>query len=507
MTEFEPVIGLEVHAELLTRSKMFCGCAVVDTSLTAPNSSACEICTGMPGTLPVINRRAVEYALRVALALNCSVAEHSLFARKNYFYPDLPKGFQISQYELPLASSGWFDIEGESGDQRVRIRRVHLEEDTGKLFHREGYSLVDYNRSGVSLLEIVSEPDLHSIEQTKRYALALRSLLRYLGVNSGDMQKGVIRFEANVSLRPQGSLELGTRTEIKNLNSFRALSRAVAYEIERQRELLSAGGRVELATVGWDENREITLAQRSKEQAHDYRYFPEPDLPPLHIERAWIEQIRSELPELPAAKQARFVAEYGLSAYTAGVLTEEQEVADYFEHAVVASKEMALVSDQSLPPGMLGFLTAPQAVSPGKLANWLTVQFFGRLNELGLQFADSQLKPDDFARLVAFVESRTINAASGKMVLDQLLPGGGSPEVLLEAKDLAQQSDPNLIRSLVRRVLAEHPEQVSAYRAGKHALAEWFLGQIMRAAGGRADPAVARAELESALQEKNPPSQ
>ncbi len=481
MTDFEPVIGLEVHAELLTRSKMFCGCAVVDASLAAPNSSACEICIGMPGTLPVINQRAVEYALRVALALNCSVAEHSLFARKNYFYPDLPKGFQISQYELPLASDGWFDIESEGEKQRVRIHRVHLEEDTGKLFHREGYSLVDYNRAGVSLLEIVSEPDLHSIEETKRYALALRSLLRYLGVNSGDMQKGVIRFEANVSLRPAGAVELGTRTEIKNLNSFRALSRAVGYEIARQQQLLSAGGQVEQATVGWDEDREITLTQRSKEQAHDYRYFPEPDLPPLRIERAWVEQIRRELPELPAAKRARFIAEYGLSPYTAGVLTEEPEVADYYELAVRA---------------------APK-VPAERIANWLTVQFFGRLNELGLQFADSRLKPEDFARLVASVESRTINAASGKLVLDQLVPGGGSPESVLEGKNLTQLSDPKLLRPLVERVLSEHPEQVTAYLAGKNTLVEWFLGQILRAAGGRADPAVVRVELETALREKS----
>jgi aspartyl-tRNA(Asn)/glutamyl-tRNA(Gln) amidotransferase subunit B len=485
MTEFEPVIGLEVHAELLTRSKMFCGCAVVNSNLAAPNSSVCEICTGMPGTLPVINRRAVEYALRVALALNCSVAEHSQFARKNYFYPDLPKGFQISQYELPLASNGWFEFESEHGEQRVRIGRVHLEEDTGKLFHREGYSLVDYNRSGISLLEIVSEPDLHSIEQTKRYALALRSLLRYLGVNSGDMQKGVIRFEANVSLRPRGSLELGTRTEIKNLNSFRALSRAVAYEIERQQELLSAGGHVELATVGWDENREITLTQRSKEQAHDYRYFPEPDLPPLHIERAWVEQIRSELPELPAAKRARFMAEYSLSAYTAGVLTEEKAAAEYFEQAVKAEP----------------------TVSPDKLANWLTVDLFGLLNQAGKSLEQSEVRPESLAQLVGLVEAGTISAASGKLVLEHLFQHGGSPLAVVEAKNLAQLNDRRLLRPMIQQVLAEHPEQVSAYLAGKHSLLEWFLGQTMRAAGGRADPAVVRAELESALQEKNPSTQ
>ncbi len=503
MTEFEPVIGLEVHAELQTRSKMFCGCAVVDSTSAEPNSSACEICTGMPGTLPVINRRAVEYALRVALALNCSVAESSLFARKNYFYPDLPKGFQISQYELPLASDGWFDIEADQGEQRVRIRRVHLEEDTGKLFHREGYSLVDYNRSGVPLLEIVSEPDLRSVEQTRRYTLALRSLLRYLGVNSGDMQKGVIRFEANVSLRRTGSTELGTRTEIKNLNSFRALSRAVAYETERQRVVLSRGGQVRQATVGWDENREITLAQRSKEEAHDYRYFPEPDLPPLQIERAWIDRVRSELPELPAAKRRRFIAEYGLSEYSAGVLTEEPEVAEYFENAM-----------STLSPGALSAAVGPadpktliertsQAVSPQRLANWLTVDLFGLLNQAGLAIEKSRVRPDSLAQLVGLVEAGTINAASGKLVLEQLFREGGSPQAIVRAKGLAQLGDQSQIRPLVDRVLAEHPDQVSAYLAGKHTLTEWFLGQIMRAAGGRADPAVVRTELEAALQEKS----
>ncbi len=481
MTEFEPVIGLEVHAELLTQSKMFCGCAVVDSSLAAPNSSVCEICTGMPGTLPVINQRAVEYALRVALALNCSVAEHSQFARKNYFYPDLPKGFQISQYELPLASNGWFEFESEHGEQRVRIGRVHLEEDTGKLFHREGYSLVDFNRSGIPLLEIVSEPELHSIEQTKRYALALRSLLRYLGVNSGDMQKGVIRFEANVSLRPRGSLKLGTRTEIKNLNSFRALSRAVAYEIERQRELLSAGGQVEQTTVGWDENREITLAQRSKEQAHDYRYFPEPDLPPLQIERAWVEQIRRELPELPTAKRARFMAEYGLSAYTAGVLTEEPEVADYFEQAVRAAS----------------------GVSPEKVANWITGDLFALLNAAMIDITQAKIASSSTGELVKLVETGTITSSSAKLLLGELFEIGGSLADAIRAKGLDQVTTVATLRSLVARLLDEHPPQVDQFLSGKAGLLEWFVGQVMRATGGRADPAVVRAELQAALQEKS----
>jgi aspartyl-tRNA(Asn)/glutamyl-tRNA(Gln) amidotransferase subunit B len=492
MTDYEPVIGLEVHAELQTRSKMFCGCGLVDSTLAPPNSSVCEICTGMPGTLPVINQRAVEFALRVALALHCSIADRSLFARKNYFYPDLPKGFQISQYELPLASGGWFEFESESGMRRVGIHRVHLEEDTGKLFHREGYSLVDYNRSGVPLLEIVSEPELHSVEDARRYGLALRSLLRYLGVNSGDMQKGVIRFEANVSLRPTGSRELGTRTEIKNLNSFRALARSIGYEIERQQQVLTSGGQVEQATVGWDETREVTLAQRSKEQAHDYRYFPEPDLPPLQIDPGWVEQIRRELPELPAAKRARFVAEYGLSPYTAAVLTEEPEVAGYFETAV-----QALRSPAGGSPG--GAEPAPIA----KLANWLSVDLFGLLNQAGLPIGQAQVRPEALAELVALVEAGTISAASGKVVLEELFTNGGDPRSVVQARNLAQLSDTGTIRPVVDRVLAEHPEQVEAYLGGKTALTEWFLGQVMRASGGRADPAVVRAELETALREKS----
>ncbi len=482
MTNYDPVIGLEVHAELLTQSKMFCGCAVVDSTSAEPNSSVCEICTGMPGTLPVINQRAVEYAIRVALALNCSIAETSVFARKNYFYPDLPKGFQISQYELPLATEGWIEIESASAaasSKRVRIRRVHLEEDTGKLIHREQHSLVDYNRSGVPLLEIVSEPDLNSVEEARQYALALRSLLRYLEVNSGDLEKGVMRFEANVSVHPSGSDELGTRTEIKNLNSFRALTRAVEYEIDRQGELLRSGEPVVQDTVGWDEDRQVTVSQRSKEEAHDYRYFPEPDLPPLHIEATWVDQIRAALPELPAAKQARLVEEYGLSAYTAGVLTADRQVADFYEEAVESAK----------------------GASPVKIANWLSSDLFGLLSEADLELGQSKVRPEDLSKVVRMVETGSISAASGKSVLRYLLSKGGSPESIVEKEGLAQLQDQASIRSLVEQVLSDSPGQVADYLAGKTALSEWFLGQVMRATQGRADPAAVRTELDAALHE------
>ncbi|GMR10070.1 MAG: Asp-tRNA(Asn)/Glu-tRNA(Gln) amidotransferase subunit GatB [Anaerolineae bacterium] len=480
MTVFEPVIGLEVHAELLTQSKMFCSCAVVDSTSAEPNSSVCEICTGMPGTLPVINQRAVEYALRVALALNCTIAETSVFARKNYFYPDLPKGFQISQYELPLATAGWIEIEDASATpttKRVRIRRVHLEEDTGKLLHREHHSLVDYNRSGVPLLEIVSEPDLHSVDQARQYSLALRSLLRYLRVNSGDLQKGVMRFEANVSVRPIGSEELGTRTEIKNLNSFRALSRSIEYEIDRQAASLRSGEPVVQNTVGWDEVRQVTVSQRSKEEAHDYRYFPEPDLPPLHIEAAWVDRVRSALPELPAAKRARFVEKYGLSAYTAGVLTAERPVADYYEAAVESAHE----------------------TSPVKIANWLSSDLFGLLNDADIEIDQSNVTPEALARLVSLVETGRISAASGKIVLGMLFKQGGSPESLVDEQGLAQLEDQASIRPIVDQVLSDNPDQVAEYLAGKAALSEWFLGRVIRATQGKADPATARAELDAAL--------
>ncbi|HRE26601.1 MAG TPA: Asp-tRNA(Asn)/Glu-tRNA(Gln) amidotransferase subunit GatB, partial [Anaerolineales bacterium] len=355
MPSYEPVIGLEVHAELLTQSKMFCGCAVVDSTSAKPNTVVCEVCAGMPGTLPVINERAVEFGLRVALALNCEVPPVNVFARKNYFYPDLPKGYQISQYELPLAINGWLDIETAAGPKRVRVRRVHLEEDTGKLNHAEEggakgeerggvrlsplalrSSLVDLNRAGVPLLEIVTEPDLCSVEEVRAYAMTLRSLLRYLGVNNGDMEKGVIRFEANISVRPAGSDELRSRTEVKNLNSFKAMERATTYEIERQSAVWDAGGTVAQETMGWDDAAGVTVSQRGKEHAHDYRYFPEPDLPPLELERAWIERIRAALPELPVARRDRFVQTLGLTRYDADLLVAERAVAEYFEAVCAA---------------------------------------------------------------------------------------------------------------------------------------------------------------------------
>ncbi|MEJ2753291.1 MAG: Asp-tRNA(Asn)/Glu-tRNA(Gln) amidotransferase subunit GatB, partial [Chloroflexota bacterium] len=336
--QYEAVIGLEIHAEMLTESKMFCGCRVVDSVEAPPNSAVCPVCLGMPGMLPVINGRAIDYAIRVALALNCEIQPHNIFARKNYFYPDLPKAYQISQYELPLARQGWLDIELPGGEMKhVRIRRVHMEEDTGKLTHLEsGGTLVDYNRSGVPLLEIVSEPDIRSGEEARIFTSKIRQILRYLGVNSGDMEKGVFRVEPNISIRPLGSNILGTRSELKNLNSFRALADGTDFEITRQSAVLDAGEEIVQETRGWHDARRITFSQRVKEEADDYRYFAEPDLPPLLLEEAHIELIREDLPELPDAKIARYRDRLGLSAYDAGVLAEDRQFADFFDTAVFA---------------------------------------------------------------------------------------------------------------------------------------------------------------------------
>jgi aspartyl-tRNA(Asn)/glutamyl-tRNA(Gln) amidotransferase subunit B len=478
LTEFEPVIGLEVHAELQTRSKMFCSCPVVDTATAAPNSATCEICTGMPGTLPVINVRAIEYALRAALALNCRIAETSLFARKNYFYPDLPKGYKISQYERPLARDGWLEFETPQGIRRVSIRRVHLEEDTGKLFHRQGASLVDFNRCGVPLLEVVTEPELHSLDDVKGYAIGLRSLLRYLDITTGDMEKGAIRFEANVSVRPAGATFLGTRTEIKNLNSFRAMLRALDFEIERHSRLLAQGGQVRQETLRWNEVRGETYPERGKEEADDYRYFPEPDLPPLAIDAAWLEQIASTLSELPSAKRDRFIQQYGLGPYMAGVLTAERAVADYFEAATRAA----------------GGLPAE------KIAHWVTGELFSLLNQAGLEIQQSRVSPQALAELVVLIERNQINQTAGKALLAGIFQNGGSPAEIVRQRGLSQLTDPATIDRLVNQVLQENPEQLALYLQGKAPVAQWFFGQVMRAAQGRADPQLVRRSLEAALQ-------
>lgn len=484
--EYEPVIGLEVHAELETESKMFCTCPVLDSTSAVPNTAVCPVCSGMPGVLPVVNQRAVEHALRVALALECQIAHTSLFARKNYFYPDLPKGYQISQYEQPLARNGRLVIQTASGERAIRIRRVHLEEDTGKLTHitrdRESYSLIDLNRAGVPLLEIVSEPDLNSAEDVRNYATGLRSLLRYLGVNSGDLQKGVMRIEPNISVRPQGSLTLGTRVEIKNLNSFRALERGVAYEIERQIKLLEQGKSVIQETVGWDDSREITVTQRIKEEEEDYRYFPEPDLPPLVIEDEWIDQVKASLPELPVAKYHRFRTRYGLNDYDASVLIADRSVADYFEQAVAAVT-----------------LEDIDRVDPKVLANWITGELFGLLNQANFSIEEGPVTAKKLTGLVALVTRGVINPNTAKNVLGEMFATGKPAEEIIAAHGWQQISDSTLIAELVQKVLAENPEQVADYLAGKQKIGRWLFGEVMRAAKGQANPQVLQQELEKQI--------
>jgi aspartyl-tRNA(Asn)/glutamyl-tRNA(Gln) amidotransferase subunit B len=470
---YEPIIGLEIHAEMQTASKMFCSCPVVDSTLAEPNMAVCPVCAGMPGLLPVANQRAVEYGIRVALALGCEINPRSIFARKNYFYPDLPKGYQISQYEEPLARNGMLRIRTSGGVCQIRVRRVHLEEDTGKLTHVNGASLIDLNRAGVPLLEIVSEPDIRSGEEARAYAEALRSILRYLGVNSGDMQKGVMRIEPNVSVRPMGTETLGTRTEIKNLNSFRALERGIAYEVERQIAILEGGGRVRQETVGWNEIRQATFVQRVKEAEDDYRYFPEPDLPPLVVTKEWVEEIRASLPELPAAKSERFQETYQLSDYDASLLVTEQATADYFEATVKA---------------------APQA-APKTVANWITGELFGLMNQSGEEITSIKVSPDALIGLVKIIEAGVINHNTAKSVLAEMFESGRSAEEIVEHRGLRQISDTDQIQGWVKSTLQANPDEVKAFLAGKETLSNWFFGQVMREAKGKANPLVVREEL------------
>lgn len=490
---WEPVIGLEVHAELLTRSKMFCSCAVIQDYATAqPNTHVCPVCMALPGSLPVLNARAVEYAIKTGLALGCTIGEFNIFARKNYFYPDLPKGYQISQYQYPLCQKGWLEI--ELGDdthgadsmrrmgsmRRIGITRVHLEEDTAKLIHLGEASLVDLNRAGVPLVEIVSEPDMHSVDEVKAYAAKLRAILRYIRVSSGDMEKGAMRFEANISVRPAGSSELPeARAEIKNLNSFRALVRATEYEIARQIRVVESGGQVVQETMGWNETRGETYAQRDKEHAHDYRYFPEPDLPPLEVAREQVMRIRATLPELPDSKRDRFVAEYGLSRYDADLLSSDRAIADYFEACA----------------------KSPQA-NPKSAANWITGELFRLMNQTGAEIEQVQVKPDDLVALVGLVAAGQVNQNTAKAVFEEMYATGQSPATIIGRKGLTQISDAGALAAIVERVLDENPQELDEYLGGKEPIYKWLLGQVMRATRGQANPTVAQEVLRSALDQR-----
>ena len=472
---YRPTIGMEIHAQLLTASKMFCRCRA-DYTEAAPNTLVCPVDLGLPGALPVINAQAVEDTVLTGLALNCGIAKVTRFDRKNYPYPDLPKGYQISQYDQPLCRGGWLEIGGDGERRRVRIRRVHLEEDTAKLAHADGCSLIDFNRAGVPLMEIVSEPDMHSIDEVREYVTRLRSILRYLGVNSGDMEKGAMRFEVNVSVGRDG--EPGTKVEIKNLNSFRAVYRSLEYEIARQTRVLEAGGQVEQVTMGWDESREVTFVQRTKEEAPDYRYFPEPDLPPLVLDPAWVEAVRAQLPELPGAKAERYQKAYGLSAYDAGVLTADRPVAEYFE-AVVAA--------------------APEGVDAKVVSNWITGELFRLMRAEDRPIEKVPIPPANLAALLGMVASGQVSATSGKQVLVEMFATGKPPTEIAAERGLTQISDRRTLEPIVERVIDENPGPVAEYLAGKEPVLRFLMGQVMRATRGRANPALAEELLRQAL--------
>jgi aspartyl-tRNA(Asn)/glutamyl-tRNA(Gln) amidotransferase subunit B len=484
MPNYEAIIGMEIHAQLLTRSKMFCGCDAAVFG-AEPNTHVCPTCLGMPGVLPVINRRAIEQTIMVGLALNCQITETAVFSRKNYFYPDLPKAYQISMYDFPLCQHGWVEIddpEGPEGEtKRIRIRRVHLEEETAKSIHAGDHSLVDFNRAGLPLIEIVTEPDIRSPEEARQLLIKLRTILRYLEVSTGDMEKGAMRCEPNVSVRLAGSSELGTKVEVKNLNSFRAVKLALDYEIERQAQVLDSGDRVRQVTMGWDERGGRTVEQRVKETSEDYRYFPEPDLPPLRISEEWTGEIRAMLPELPDAVRERFIAEYGLSRREASTLTDDREVAGYFEEVVAAGREK-------------GF-------SPKTASNWITGELFRLLRAEGDEINEGRVTPQALAELIALVERGTITANSAKAVLGEMYATRRTAAEIVEEKGLAQISDEHALAGIVDEIVEANPEQVARYREGKGSLLQWFVGQVMRATRGKANPQVVMALLEERLAE------
>lgn len=473
--EFEPVIGLEVHAQLKTKTKIFCGCS---TEFGAPpNTHVCPVCIGMPGVLPVLNKTVVEYTLHMALATDCTITRKSRFARKNYFYPDLPKGYQISQYELPIARNGHVNITVDGGLKRIGIHRIHMEEDAGKLIHDPGrpYSRVDYNRTGVPLIEIVSEPDLRSPEEAGAYLRHLRAILRYLDICDGNMEEGSFRCDANVSIRPKGVEKFGVRAEIKNLNSFKNVEKALHYEIVRQRELLMDGGQVVQETRLWNPDRARTTSMRGKEEAHDYRYFPDPDLLPLVVDDHWIDAVRSALPELPEARKSRFMSQYDLPAYDAELLTSEQDLANYFEACVARFPN-------------------PKAVS-----NWLMGTLLGMLNAEGKTISQSPVTPADLAELLKLVEADTISGKIAKTVFEEMVRTGGTPQKIVAAKGLVQVSDSGELEAVVVRILEANPEEVAAYRAGKSKLISFFVGQVMRETRGKANPKIVNQILKQKL--------
>jgi aspartyl-tRNA(Asn)/glutamyl-tRNA(Gln) amidotransferase subunit B len=484
-TTYEAVIGLEVHAQLLTRSKIFCGCSA--TFGGPPNSQTCPICLGMPGVLPVLNRRVVEFAIKTAVALQCEIAGGCRFARKNYFYPDMPKNYQISQYELPLARNGMLEFPVNGLTKSVRIHRLHLEEDVGKLLHAGTFqtadsSLVDFNRSGVPLMEIVSEPDIRNPEDAAEYLRQVRAIVVYLEVCDGNMEEGSLRCDANVSVRRAGTEELGVKAEVKNMNSFKHVQKALAYEIQRQVRVLEQGGRVVQETRLWDANQEQTFPMRSKEYAHDYRYFLEPDLVPVTIPQQWIDEIRETLPELPQERRARFVRQYTIPDYDAAVLTASKPLAGYYEEVVKAFPE------------------------PKTASNWVMVELLGLLNKDGREITDSPIPPAELAALLTMLNRGDISGKTAKMVFEKMYQTGKSAALIVQEEGLTQISDQDELLRIVEGVLAQHPGPVADYRKGKVQSFTFLVGAVMKASRGKANPKAVN-ELLRTLLERNAPGE
>ena len=474
--EYETVIGLEVHAQLLTESKMFCSCSAGYQD-SEPNTDVCEICLGMPGVLPVINRRAVEIAISTGLALNCDISETTKFDRKNYPYPDLMKGYQISQYDQPIATRGFLVIEVEGVRKTIGITRVHLEEDVAKLSHRKdmegtNYSLLDINRSGVPLMETVTEPDMRTPEEARAYLMSLRSILRYIEASTANMEEGSFRCDANISIRPEGSTELGTKVEVKNMNSFRSVYNALVFETERQGQLLQQGRRIIQETRGWEEDKEITVSQRSKEQASDYRYFPEPDLPPLQIKPEWLAKLRDKLPELPNNRKERFVSEYGLPYYDSGLLTASKATADYFE--AVLNEKFSQGDNQQVVSKMI--------------SNWILGEMTRYLNDTGTEIKDVLIRPKEMVELLEMLDEGTLSTNMARTVFGIMFETGRSPKNIAEERGMVQLSDPEAILPAVSRVLSANPRPVADYLAGKEAVLRFLVGQVMKETKGKANP-------------------
>jgi len=475
---FEPVIGLEVHAQLKTKTKIFCSCSTKFGN--SPNANTCPVCTGMPGVLPVLNIKAVTFAIKAALATDCKIARESRFDRKNYFYPDLPKGYQISQYAAPIAEHGYLDIEmEENGPKRIGITRIHMEEDAGKLIHDPvmARSMVDLNRAGVPLIEIVSEPDIRNAKEAGAYLRKLHAIVKYIDVCDGNMEEGSFRCDANISLRPVGQEEFGTRAELKNLNSFKNVEKAINYEIQRQTYLLEEGKSIIQETRLWDPDKNMTFSMRGKEEAHDYRYFPDPDLVPLIVDKKWIESVEKNMPELPAQKQARFIEQFKLSPYDAGILTASIDLANYFEETIK------------------GLTNIKQA------ANWTMTTLLGMLNAKGQEITQSTILPPAFSALLLLLEKDVINANAAKTVFEEMVNSGKDPETIVREKGLEQVSDLSELEGIVDGIILENPKEADAYRGGKTKLFSFFMGQVMKKTRGKADPKIVTPLIKSKLAE------